>query len=408
MILPYDSWVLTRLLCGQALNGELAAVSSPLRPLADHLVALPLGERLAPWEGYLFGRPDRDEVIKALANVDPLGPAPATQPRRYATAADVFQATGNTPWTWEGWIPPNRIVGIAAGEGVGKTRFVLDLCRRVWLNLSWPDDQPMTLPARTPSLWLCSDGQHDEIAETLPALGLPFEAVIFPAPSSDPYEHVSLDSAETIQWIGDAIRDVRPWALVIDSLTYATALDLCEQRAITKLKTPLVNLCQTHHINIIPTLHVSLSGQALGRRIKGITRTLLHLECPDPDQSHRLRLWVEKSYGPKPAALGVTIDASGNTYDKIPPARIERNKGGRPPVKREKAMQFIRDALARQNDQIGNDLCSEWVKTGEAADTFWSAVRKLEADGEIVTDGEKGTGKQTKLHLHANRPSPAP
>jgi hypothetical protein len=156
------------------------------------------------------------------------------------------------------------------------------------------------------------------------------------------------------------------------------------------------------------SLHLNREGQALGRRIKGITRTLIHLECPDPEKPERLRLWVEKSYAKKPPALGMTITESGNTYDNNPPAKPEPNKGVRPPEKRDKAMKFIRDALARENDRIGNELCAEWVKTGGKPDTFWRAVDDLTESTEIVIDGGKGTGKQTKLHLLPTEAAPDP
>ncbi len=81
-------------------------------------------------------------------------------------------------WRWEGWIPATRIVGIAAGEGVGKTRFALDLARRIFLGLEWPDGQPPSYPAGTKTLWVCADGHHDEIADALPSLGLPDDAVV--------------------------------------------------------------------------------------------------------------------------------------------------------------------------------------------------------------------------------------
>ena len=72
-------------------------------------------------------------------------------------------------------------MGIAAGEGVGKTRFGLDIARRMYLKLPWHDGQPMTFPAGTQTIWVCADGHQDEIAKALPALGLPDDAIVFPA-----------------------------------------------------------------------------------------------------------------------------------------------------------------------------------------------------------------------------------
>jgi hypothetical protein len=399
MISPSNAWVFARLVSGQSLNGQVATLPEAFKRMGEHLEKLPLNARPAAWHAMIQARPDGNELVMAVADVDPLGPRPETPPRQYATAADVGQGLSGGPWIWDGWIPPDRIVGIAAGEGIGKTRFMLDLCRRVWLGMPWPDGQSMALAAGTPTLWLCADGQHDELAETLPALGVPPEAIVFPAEPSEPYDHVSLDSPETLEWVKDAIVDRQPWCFVVDSLTYATTDNLCEQRAIARLKLPLVALAQSYHINVVALMHVSKDGQALGRRIRGITRTLMHLKCPDPEQPQRLKLWVEKSYGKKPPALGVTMTDSGNEYDSDPPGDVEPNKGGRPRDKRKKAAKFIRDALTRENDQIGNDLCELWEKDGESERTFWRAVDELRDAGELVTDGGPGTGQQIRLHL---------
>jgi len=401
---PLVCWGLARLLSDSPINGELDAVAGPYRRLLDYLTGLPTGERLGAFNGFLMRETSEEEaaVIKAVAGQNPKGlpPLVATGPR-FATAADVRRIQANIRWTCEGWIPAARVVGVAAPEGAGKTRFGLDLCRRVWHGLPWHDGQAMTLPLRTPSLWLCSDGQHDEIIDTLPAFGLPDESIVFPAPPDHPYDNIDLDLPETRKWLEDAIATVRPWCLFIDSLTNATTLDLCEQSSVAKLKSPLVDWVQAYHINIILLLHVSLQGQALGRRIKGITRTLMHLEAPDPTRPERLRLWMEKTYGKRPPPLGVTMEGSGNVYDFNPPAPRDLSRSGRPPDKRGKAAQFIRDALARNNDQVGNDLCREWEKTGGNDTTFWRAVDGMKDDGDLTADGGRGTGKQTVLHLNS-------
>jgi len=374
-ISPPDAWTFGRVLCGQPLNGESDTLAEPLKAMAVYLAAVPVANRQAHWQAMLAARPDRDELVKALADVDPLGPAPQVQPVRFATMADVRRLVATTPWTWELWIAANRIFGVGGFEGTGKTRFFMDLVRRIWHGLEWPDGQKATLPPGTPSLWLCADGHHDELVGLLPAFDLPDEAVVFPATPEEPYEGTDLDQPDLIKPGGTletAIATVKPGLVVIDSLTYATGRDLCSQDQMKTLKSPLVHLVQKYKTNICLSLHLSLEGQALGRRIKGITRTLMHLECPDHEQPHRLRLWIEKSYGKKPPALGVSMEDHGNTYDFSPPARLDpsKSKGGRPSIERDKAMQFIRDALARQNDQIGNDLATEWTK-GRAIASKW-------------------------------------
>jgi hypothetical protein len=396
---PDDTYAIAKLLANQTLNGELDLMSDQWRPLGDRLASLDAGRRTDALETALLLQCDRDAIMKAIGDVNVGEPPPAASGLQFATVADVRSVQSRIGWTWEGWVPGSRIVGIAAFEGTGKTRFTMDLCRRVCNGLPWPDERAMTLPADTSSLWVCADGQHDELAAIADEFVMPPESVVFPALPGDPFANTSLDESDTWKAIEDAIVAVKPWCLVIDSLTYATTLDLCEQRAIAKLKTPLIHLVQRYQINVILLLHVSKEGHAFGRRIKGITRSLIHLEAPDPDQPTRLRLWVEKTFAKKPLALGVTLRTGGCDYDDSPPVRQDPDKGGRPADKREKAAAFIRDALAKQNNQIGNNLCLEWEKNGGSSSTFWRAVRSMAADGDLIFDGGKGTGKQTMLHL---------
>jgi hypothetical protein len=298
-----DPWLAAKILADHHVNGELSHASDSFRPLAELLVTMKPHERICAWQGALVSRPDGAAFRKATADADPDTPAPMPQIQTFATAADIRKLMAQIRWDWDGYIPKARVIGVASFEGTGKTRFLLDLARRIWRNLPWPDGQPMTFPACTPTLWLCSDGHQDEIAEALPLFGLPDEAIIFPAPPEDPYAKTSLDSPETLQWLEQAIVAKKPALSIIDTLSYATQRDLCEQRSIAGLKGPLVELAQRHQANITLALHLSQAGQALGRRIKGLTRTLIHLECPDPDNhSERLRLWVEKTYAKKPAA----------------------------------------------------------------------------------------------------------
>jgi AAA domain len=391
---PYDAWALRRRLCGEPiLNGELDAMSDKWRPLAERLAATPLDDRQEGLDWFLMGRSvdDQNAIVLTMAQFDPKGPPPPIDPpRQFATCADVLKLETGVPWTWKGWLPSARVVGIAAGEGVGKTRFAMDLARRVWHGKEWPDGQVMTLPAKSPTLWIAADGQQSELASSLASMNMPPEAIIFPTPPDDPYGGNSLDDDETLKALDEAARIHKPAFVVIDSLTYATKFDLSEQRIIAMLKGPLVALAQTHQVIVMLLLHVSKEGVALGRRIQGITRSLIHLECPDPDHHpERLRLWVQKSYAKKPEAWGVTIGEPGNTYDSTPPARIDRSKGGRPPVKLDKAIAFLEEKLT-VDDRKGCELIDEWLALGEPSkNPIFDAKKRMEVDGRLVVDDSK-------------------
>ena len=330
-------------------------------------------------------------IEKAIADQDPTRPPPTAATatgHKFATAADVRAVQTAAGSTWEGFIPSAKIFGIAAPEGVGKTRFCLDLCRRAWHGppLTWPDGQTIALPPHTPSLWLSADGHHDEVVGTMADFGLPDEAVVFPAPKDEPYANASLDDKDTWKWVDDAVATVRPWCLFIDTLTYATSHDLCEQEVIARLKTPLVNLVQTYSINVALLLHVSLQGQALGRRIKGVTRTLIHLEAPDPDRPERVRLWVEKTSSKSPNPLGVTITAHGNDYDSNPPAP-RKETGVADPRKNGIRHRISRDR-AVEGKTKGSTTCSASGSPSGRAGKHFGAKWKLELAAEVV-DGSK-------------------
>ncbi|MGP0068623.1 MAG: AAA family ATPase [Isosphaeraceae bacterium] len=384
---PYDAHVIIRYTSGEPVAAaELAAVSDRFRPLAEHLAGLPLGSRQTALGGFLSGQPDRTAIEAVLVAVDPMKPAPPIDPpRRFATCSDVARLQSSIAWVWKGWLPSARVVGVAAAEGVGKTRFAMDLARRAWHGEPFPDGQAMTLPPKSPTIWVAADGQHDELAQALSSMSMPPEAIVFPTAPDDPYGNTSLDDAETFDALNEAVKIHKPVFVIVDSLTNATRSDIGEQRTIATLKDPLVTLAQTFQVIVMLLLHVSLSGQALGRRIRGITRTLMHLECPDPARPERLRLWMEKSYAAKPPALGVTIGDSGNTYDFNPPVKVDPSKGGRPPEKLDKAIAFLEGKLSA-GDRKGCELIHEWRSLGEAKTTIFDAKNSMEAAGRLVVD----------------------
>ncbi len=77
---PADCWVLAKLLAAQSLNGELALMSDPLRPLGERLAKTPAKRRNDALDWSVFLRPDRDSVIKQIADANPLGPPPPPDP----------------------------------------------------------------------------------------------------------------------------------------------------------------------------------------------------------------------------------------------------------------------------------------------------------------------------------------
>jgi hypothetical protein len=305
--------------------------------------------------------------------------------RRPAHLGDLRQNLSDARWIWPMWLPTSRIAGLAAGEGIGKTRLILDLARRIWHGLPWPDGQAPTFPPHTPTLWLCADGNQDDLAEAVGMMGLPDEAIFLNTAPEDPYGGTDIDSEDVLSDLDEYIPLIRPALIVIDSLTFATRRDLCRQNEVKVLMSPLQAIAQNHRVTIVPLLHLSRDGQALGRRIRGITRTVIQLECPDPDrQPDRRRLWVEKSIDKKPPALGVTMGATGNEYDASPPTGT---RAGAPPTERDRARQFLMAALTLRNDRRLVEIKNEFLGQGGSEGTFWRARDEMVAAGELVCEG---------------------
>jgi hypothetical protein len=386
----FDAWALGRLLSIEAgLNGDLANLSAHYRNIAVYLGTLPLTDRQAAWQGFLCSVPDPHAIVQAIANASPTDPSPPLETvRRPANAADLKTAIEGIKWAWELWIPFGRVSGIAAFEGTGKTRLAMDFARRAYFELPAPDGRPMNIPAGSPSLWICADCHQDELAETARAMGIPLEAILFNTVPEDPYGGTSLDDPEAIASLDEFVGMSGAKLVFVDTLTNATHRDLCRQNEIGPLLAPLQQIAQRHEIAVVLLQHVSREGQALGRRSKGLTRTLIHLACPDTDQPTRLRLWVEKSFVIRPPALGVTMTESGNTYDTEPPVKAKSASPGRPPEKTKKAISFLEEKLA-QGDRKCCELVDEWLAMGESKSPFFSAKDRLIEAGRLVVDDSR-------------------
>jgi len=372
------------------LNGEMASLPGELRWLAEWMNSLTVDARQVPWNKFLDGRSDKDAIVKAVAAVD-LGSAEEEEgpPSRPANLADLRRVMSDSRWHWEGWIPAARLTGIAAFEGVGKTRFALELARRIWFGEEWPDGQSSTFPRGTSTLWVCSDGQQDELADAATMMSLLDDSIHFNTPPDDPYGGTDLDDPESLALLESSIVQVKPAIVFVDTLTNATSKDLCQAKDVKNLGTPLRDIAQRTQTTITLLLHVAKDGEALGRRIKGLTRTIMSLECPDKERSERLRLCVSKSTAKKPPPLGMTICGNGCSFDTKPPVAPPLPTRGRSPEKLVKAIAFLGERLAK-GGQKAVDLIDEWESLGEAKATLFNARKAMVEQGQLrVDDSER-------------------
>ena len=103
------AWVLRRVIAGQSVNGELAALAEPFRRLASHLEGLPDDARQTTLGGFLahYARPEADELVKALSGADvtdPTGPEPSRTASPNRNAGRCSRLIATTDWPWKGWM----------------------------------------------------------------------------------------------------------------------------------------------------------------------------------------------------------------------------------------------------------------------------------------------------------------
>ena len=113
----FDAWVLARLASGQPCDDLIEAMHPAISAGGQVSGGDGLVEPVASVRCYLAGQSDRDEVDKAVADADPLGPAPSlAADRRPACALDLDLAAVGVQWAWPGWIPRGRVSGSAGSK----------------------------------------------------------------------------------------------------------------------------------------------------------------------------------------------------------------------------------------------------------------------------------------------------
>jgi hypothetical protein len=285
---PLDCYAIAKLEANQALNGELALMSSEWRPLGDYLDRLPSKRRSAALEAALLLRPDRDAIIKAIADIDPTRPPPdpaANTTRCYATLEDIARIVSNQPWLWKGWIASGVLNALAADPGIGKTRFALDLARRLFFGEPWPDGQPNIMPAGSRTLWIQGDRNFAEMLQAARDFGLPDDAVVLGSSPQDPTGSLDLDDPATLNAIGDRIVAAGTCLVTIDTVGMTTGRNLSKPEEARDFFAPIIELARKTSTAFLGLTHLSKEKEALGRRIVEKARVVIKMTQPDPEHN---------------------------------------------------------------------------------------------------------------------------
>jgi hypothetical protein len=407
MMTPRSKWIAARALYGHELNGELAELRGPLKSIVEHLVTIPPEQREAHWRAFLCGRPDAEAFVKAIADVDPSGLMPGpTAERLTAHLGDIPDSDGDdgADYVWSHWIVRNHFTLLTSDPKLGKTRIGMALAKCLSSREEWPDGQAPTFPAGTKTLWVPGDRHQRELKALARAYGLPPEAVLLNTSPEDLHGGWDLDEPETVEGLRRRVEAERPGLVFIDTVWRSTRRKLYREDEVNRLMDPILTIAQECDTAIVGMMHASKDGETLGRRLEGLARCVIKLARPDPDgQPDRRKLWVDRASFLEPPPLGVTIGPDGCDFNHEPPREAESSGlAGRPSKERDEAKQFIRGVLAERDGRTGNELASQWEESGKGSGkTLWRAADEMERDGEIRTEGGRGTGKQKTLHVVA-------
>jgi phage/plasmid primase-like uncharacterized protein len=300
-------------------------------------------------------------------------------PAEVATIEDLIRVGSEIRWLWDGWLQIAVLVVLAANAGIGKTRFVADLIRRIRHGLPWPDGRPMTLPPDARVLWVVSDNNHDELVSLCKAFGI-VSNVFLNATKADPYGGTTLDLKEELEQLEARIHAVRPALVIIDTVGNATDKDLCRQEEAKAFFQPLQVIARRTAITFLCLAHLNMAGGVVGRRTLEKVRVAIRMDCPDEEgQPNRRRLEVLKSNSKKPAALGITMGDQGNEYDTNPPQKPDQPVGGRPPAKIQECVEWLSEYLDKTPKRVSK-IISEGGQKGFSKGTIYRARDVLEAE----------------------------
>jgi hypothetical protein len=288
-----------------------------------------------------------------------------------ASLEDVRRDVGEEDWLWNGWLVAGHMTVLASQPGYGKTRLAMDLCRRMWGALEWPDGTLASRPRETRSLWVASDRHHGQLCQVAREMGLPPDAVRLNATRRDPCGGLKLDDPGDVELLARRVEAVRPGLLVLDTVNKATRRLLYRTEEAEEFFGPILDIARSRRVAVLALTHLSKSGDPLDRRIEGYCRVLWRLDRPDPGQPARRKLSVDKSIDLYPAPLGITMGTEGNTYDLAPPCPPDVQRAAAAPaaapVGRPATALAAASAWLRRHLADGPALCRTTIDAAEQA-----------------------------------------
>lgn len=322
-------------------------------------------------------------------------PTPQQQAERVQISHEVHAANVNTirermkqrVWLWgdkdtnTGWFLQGGLHLVEGKEGTGKSRWMMDLCRRWSLDMHWPDGTKITMDPDSKMLIVASDSHFDQIATTADAFGIPSDNVIFTGPESDPYNYTSLDDPVTLSLIRHWCTKYKVGMVVIDTLMAASVRPLVDPQEVAQLAQPLRDLARELNIVIVLVGHLNSQGETWGRAMGRQCDNVIRMEANEFDEQDISIKSVKARWNR--FALPTLRGRQSETGWEFTSADSETNDakavGGR------KGSEIaIRAYLANYGRSAWGDIQDELQEQGHAKNTITRALECMVKIGELI------------------------
>ena len=434
--LPRDAWVIARLISGQSVNGELATVSEPFRPLAECLAKCRVEGRQYLWDGFLTAQSNhRDDIIRDVADADPEGPAPeelAVDPPlkpnaivvKMTCAADVIPR--KVEWLWHGRVPLGMLTLFAGDPKLGKSYVTLAMAAAVSRGAPLPQGDAPDKPASV-ILMSAEDDLARTIVPRLKAAGADLsrvhilESIILPRDDSEnrdrsgpQIERLPTLLAYDLDAIEAAVARVGNCKMiVVDPVSaYLAGTDDHRNAELRGVLSPLKAMAERLNVAVVLVSHLSKGGGTNGKHrvigsiaFVGACRANFLFVKDRNDTSGRRVLMCDNGGNLAPIAptLSYVIEDRSDgprvewfdepvaiTVDEALAAELEAGLNAEQAAERCECDKWLRDTLAR-GPVLVNRIWSEGQNAGFSRDALKRAKSRIGAasDREGFGPGSK-------------------
>ncbi len=246
----------------------------------------------------------------------------------FATNEDMARLDISTRWVWKNWLQNGAVNLLAAEGGIGKTRFMADICSRLHSGSPWPDGTATEeFQGKFLAMWVAGDRNHAELVTMSEAFGFG-DRICYSGSRQFPTGDVSLDEPADFKKLYRRVKAAKPMFLVIDTAGGTTSLNMGKQEDAGRFFAPLCDLASNLGICVVVITHLNAKKQTLGRRSEERVRCVIRMSAASKEPSTPRRLEVMKSNGLYPNPLGMLLGETGNSYDcPVPPSPEELDNG---------------------------------------------------------------------------------